>query len=99
MTKSISRFARSTTDLLEIVRTLKECNVAVWFDKENLRTDSMESEFMMTLLASFAEDESHSISGNMKWSMVVRYLESVTVNEDNYEVKFKAGMSVTVPVK
>ena len=31
--------------------------------------------------------------------MVVRYLESVTVNEDNYEVKFKAGMSVTVPVK
>lgn len=73
LTKSISRLARSTTDLLEIVRSLKALGVAVWFDKENLRTDSMESEFMMTLLASFAEDESHSISGNMKWSIRSRF--------------------------
>ncbi len=100
MTKSISRFARSTTDLLEIVRTLKECNVAVWFDKENLRTDSMESEFMMTLLASFAEDESHSISGNMKWSIRNRFKEGSYKNAiAPYGYEWDGDLMKVVPEK
>ena len=73
MTKSISRFSRNTKDLLELVRLLKSYNVAVWFDKENIRTDSMESEFMLSLLAGFAEDGSRSISGNMKWAIRSRF--------------------------
>ena len=69
LTKSISRFARNTADLLENVRTLKSYGVAVWFEEEKIRTDRMDSEFMLTLLARFAEDESHSISGNVKWTI------------------------------
>ena len=68
-TKSISRFARNTTDLLETVRKLSALGIPVWFEEDNIRTDSMTSEFMMTLLASIAENESHSISGNMKWGL------------------------------
>ena len=52
LTKSISRFARNTLDLLRIVRRLKEIGVEVWFQEENIRTLSAEGELMMTILAS-----------------------------------------------
>jgi Site-specific recombinases, DNA invertase Pin homologs len=67
LTKSISRFARNTLDLLEIIRHLKELNVDVWFEKENIHTKSESGELMLTLLASYAQDESHNISENVKW--------------------------------
>lgn len=67
--KSISRFARNTVDLLNTVRHLKELNVEVWFEKETLSTFSSDGELILTLLASFAEEESRSISENLKWSI------------------------------
>ena len=73
LTKSISRFARNTTDLLEMVRTLTALGVAIRFEKENLDTGTMDSEFMLSILACLAEDESHSISGNMKWGIRKRF--------------------------
>ena len=72
-TKSISRFARNTTELLEIVRRLSSLGVTVWFEENEIRTDTMTSELMLTLLAGIAEQESHSISGNMKWGMRKRF--------------------------
>ena len=98
MTKSISRFCRNVTDLLEIVRELKALNVAVWFEKENLHTDRMESEFMLTLLARFAEDESHSISGNCKWSIRNRFRDGTyrqTIAPYGYD--FEGSILVPVP--
>lgn len=68
LTKSISRFARSTIDCLEMIRCLKELGVTVYFEKEHLDTGSMESELLLTLLASFAEEESRSISRNTAWA-------------------------------
>ena len=73
LTKSISRFARNTSDCLSMVRMLKNLNVTIWFEKENIRTDRMESELMLTLLAAFAQDESRSISSNMKWGIRRRF--------------------------
>ena len=69
LTKSISRFSRNTSDCLEMVRTLTSLGVTIRFAKENIDTGTMESEFMLSILACLAEDESHSISGNMKWSI------------------------------
>ena len=69
LTKSISRFSRNTSDCLEMVRTLTALGVTIRFAKENIDTGTMESEFMLSILACLAEDESHSISGNMKWSI------------------------------
>ncbi|VEI13836.1 Transposon Tn3 resolvase [Trueperella bialowiezensis] len=67
LTKSISRFARNTVDLLETVRELKELNVEVYFEKENISSLSADGELMLTLLASFAQAESEQISNNVKW--------------------------------
>lgn len=67
LTKSISRFARNTVDLLETVRELKELGVEVRFEKENISSTSADGELMLTLLASFAQAESEQISQNVKW--------------------------------
>ncbi|MDW7661957.1 MAG: recombinase family protein [Bacillota bacterium] len=67
LTKSISRFARSTTVMLEAVRELKELGVEVCFEKENIGTLSGDGELMLTVLAAFAQEESRSISENLKW--------------------------------
>lgn len=73
LTKSISRLARNTSDCLEIVRTLSAMDVDIYFEKENIHTGMMGSEFLLTVLSSLAEEESHSISGNEQWSIRNRF--------------------------
>jgi site-specific DNA recombinase len=69
LTKSISRFARNTVDLLQTVRDLKEIGVEVRFEEQNLSTFTEAGELMLSILASFAEEEVRSISKNVKWSI------------------------------
>lgn len=66
LTKSISRFARNTVDLLNTVRHLKELGIEVRFEKENINSMSGDGELMLSILASFAQEESISISNNVK---------------------------------
>ena len=73
VTKSISRFARNTTDCLELVRKLLDLDVFIYFEKENINTGSMESELMLSILSGLAESESVSISENNKWSIKRRF--------------------------
>ena len=68
LTKSISRFSRSTTDCIEMVRTLTALGVDILFEKEGIHTGTMESEFLLTFYSSFAEEESKSISANELWT-------------------------------
>ena len=67
ITKSISRFARNTVTLLETVRMLKSINVDVYFEEQNIHSMSGDGELMLTILASFAQEESLSASENIKW--------------------------------
>jgi len=67
LTKSISRFARNTVDLLATVRHLKELGVEVRFERERISTFTGDGEVMLSILASFAEEESVSLSRNIKW--------------------------------
>lgn len=67
ITKSISRFARNTVVVLKYVRELKDIGIEVRFEKENISTLSGHGELMLTVLSSFAEEESRSVSENIKW--------------------------------
>lgn len=67
LTKSISRFARNTVVTLQIVRELKAVGVEVWFEKENLHTFDPKCEMMLTIMSSLAQEESRSISENVRW--------------------------------
>ena len=66
ITKSISRFARNTLDTLNYVRMLKEKNVAVFFEEENINTLTMDGELLLTILSSVAQQEVENISANVK---------------------------------
>ena len=67
VTKAISRFARNTVTLLETVRELQRLGIDVYFEEQNISTLSADGELMLTLLASFAQEESLSASENQKW--------------------------------
>ena len=64
LTKSISRFSRNTQDTLKYVRMLRDRNIAVIFEKENINTLDAKGEVLLTILSSLAQDESRSISEN-----------------------------------
>ena len=65
LTKSISRFARNTLDTLKYVRMLKERNIAVIFEEENINTLEMAGELLLTILSSVAQQESETISSHV----------------------------------
>lgn len=73
ITKSISRFSRNTTDCLEMVRKLLEIGTFIYFEKENINTQRMENELMLSILSSLAENESISTSKNNKWAIQKRF--------------------------
>ena len=79
LTKSISRFARNTVDLLATVRRLKELGVEVRFEKENISSFSGDGELMMTIIASFAQEEVRSTSENIKWGIRKGYANGIDV--------------------
>jgi len=81
ITKSISRFARNTLDCLHYIRKLKDKNIAVYFEKENINTLDAKGEIMLTIMASLAQQESQSLSQNVKLGYQYRYQQGeVMVN-------------------
>lgn len=89
ITKSISRFARNTVTLLETVRELKALGVDVYFEEQNIHTMSADGELMMTILASYAQEESRSASENQKWRIRRGFERGELVN-----LRFLFGYSI-----
>ena len=79
LVKSISRFARNTTECLEAVRELKSLGISIFFEEHNIDTKMVSSEMLTAVIASCAQAESESISRNMRWSVQKR-MESGTFN-------------------
>ncbi|MDU6264646.1 MAG: recombinase family protein [Anaerocolumna aminovalerica] len=73
ITKSISRFARNTLDCLKYIRQLKDKNIPVFFEKENINSMDSKGEVMLTIMASLAQQESQSLSQNVKLGLQYRY--------------------------
>lgn len=73
MIKSISRFARNTLDCVSLVRELQGYGVQIYFEKEGIDTADITSEMLLVIMASFAQEESRSISENVKWGIRKRF--------------------------
>lgn len=85
ITKSISRFARNTLDCLKYIRQLKEQNIPVFFEKENINTMDSKGEILLTIMASLAQQESQSLSQNVKLGLQYRYQQGlVQVNHNRF---------------
>lgn len=72
LTKSISRFARNTLDTLQYVRMLRERNIAIFFEKENINTLDMNGELLLTIMSSLAQQEVESLSVNVKMGLKMK---------------------------
>ena len=72
LTKSVSRFARNAQDCIEAVRELRQLGVTVYFEKEHINTANMSNEMFLSMMSAFAQEESISISKNMRKGAVMR---------------------------
>ncbi len=75
ITKSVSRFARNTVTLLETIRELKILGIGVYFEEQKIYTLSGDGELLLTILASYAQEEARSVSENMKWRIKKNFQE------------------------
>jgi len=80
ITKSVSRFARNTVTLLETVRELKSLGIGVYFEEQRIHTLSADGELLLTIIASYAQEESRSVSENCKWRIRKNFMEGKPTN-------------------
>lgn len=100
LTKSISRFSRNTVDCLKYTRELKALNIAVFFEKENINTLDAKGEVLMTIMAALAQQESESLSANVRLGIQFRNQQGkVQVNHNRFlgYTKNEDGKLVIVP--
>ena len=97
ITKSVSRFARNTVDLLAIVRELKLLGIDVFFEEQNIHTISAEGELMLTILASFAQEESLSASENQKWRVKKNFEAGIPCDRTLLGYRFEGDHYVIEP--
>ena len=90
LTKSLSRFARNTITVLESVRMLKSLGIDVYFEEGNIHSLGADSELILTLLASFAQEESLSVSENQKWR-----IRKAFENGELANLRFLFGYNIT----
>ncbi|MBQ9461278.1 MAG: recombinase family protein [Clostridia bacterium] len=96
VTKSVSRFARNTKECLCILRELKQLGVSVYFEKESIDTARMTDEIMITILEGLAQEESASISENIRWSLKKRMMNgTLTIARVPYGYK-KVNKSLVI---
>ena len=83
LTKSISRFSRNTMDCLKYTRKLKALNIGVFLEKENINTLDSKGEVLLTIMASLAQQESESLSANVRMGIQFRnQQDKVQVNHN-----------------
>lgn len=73
LVKSISRFSRNIVDAQRYIKRLHGNGVDIWFEKEGLNTADPSCSMMLSFLSTIAQDESRSISENVKWAYRERF--------------------------
>ena len=93
--KSVSRFARNTTDFITALSILDESNVTILFEKEGLDTANPTSSFILTTLAAIAQEESRSVSANVRWGNEKRFQRGDVRNQDIYGYRYTKEIVTT----
>lgn len=97
VTKSISRMARNTVTLLETVRELKAMGISVYFEEQNIDTGTDDGELMLSILASYAQEESLSASENQKWRVRQNFENGQPWRGFMLGYRYKEGQYIVVP--
>ena len=97
VTKSISRMARNTVTLLETVRELKAIGISIYFEEQNIDTGTDDGELMLSILASYAQEESLSASENQKWRVRQNFENGQPWRGFMLGYRYKDGQYIVVP--
>lgn len=97
LTKSVSRFARNTLTLLETVRELKALGIDIYFEEERIHTLSKEGELLLTILASYAQEESRAVSENMRWRIQKKFEKGIPTHNGILGYRLVEGIYQIVP--
>lgn len=97
LVKSISRFARNTVTLLETVRMLKEMGISVYFEEQKIDTMSGDGELMLSILASFFQEESRNVSENCKWRVRKKFEKGEPTGFCMYGYDVRNGAFTIIP--
>lgn len=97
LTKSISRFARNTVTLLQIVRMCKEWEVDIFFEEQSIHTMSGDGELLLGILASYAQEESRCASENQKWRIKRNFAAGMPWNGALLGYRIRDGRYEIVP--
>lgn len=97
ITKSISRFSRNTVTLLETVRELKSLSIGVFFEEQNIYSLSGDGELMLSILASYAQEESRSTSENQKWRVKRNFEDGKPWSSKIFGYRYDNGKFIIVP--
>lgn len=89
--KSISRFARNTADFSSALFLLRNCQVTIFFEKENLDSAELKNEFILSVLGAFAQEESRSISSNIMEGNKMRNSQGDVRNVKLYGYRFSGN--------
>lgn len=96
-TKSVSRFARNTIELLQAVRELRDIGVEVVFEKENIRSSDPTSELMLTVAATIAEDDLKVDSDRQRWSFKRRFENGwISIGNGMYGYKMREDNTLEI---
>ena len=87
--KSVSRFARNTVDTLKYIRELKDLGISIYFETQNIDTLTPGGEMLITILAAMAEQESRTMSTNIKWAYQKRF------NDGEVLISYRATLGYT----
>ena len=89
ITKEVSRFSRNILDTIKYTRDLKALGIGVLFVNDNINTLEAEGEFLLTVMASMAQEESRKTSSRVVWGQTRQMERGVVFGRDllGYEVK------------
>lgn len=97
ITKSVSRFARNTLTTLRVVRELRLMGIDIYFEEQNIHTCGKDGEFLLTLLAAYAQEEAQSASENQKWRIQRKYEQGLVWSVSMYGFRQVNGVLEVVP--
>lgn len=98
ITKSLSRFARNTVDCLKTIMEMKAIDVDIFFEEQNIHTLSANGEFLISLLAGYAQEESRQCSENTLWRVRKNFEEGKTYGGSSMlGYKLEKGKFTVVP--
>lgn len=89
--KSISRFARNTSDFINAMNIFRIHDVTIYFEKENIDSKTPARDFILASLAAIAQEESRSISSNIHWGIQKRYPQGHARNYIIYGYCYEEG--------